>query len=263
MRRRRLALWMWYRGERFNGWQSQGDGRSVQDALGLGLRPLGVTARPVGSGRTDRGVHARCQPVSVRVPVGVPLTEVAALGEADWGVAIAAAAPEGFHAQWSSVWKEYRYRLALGPTPPDWTGLTWQLEGGLDLALFRAALLRAEGSRDFGAFQAKSTVRRMRTLLEVQVVQAGHLLEVRLRGDGFGRFGVRLLVGGAARVAARGLGWQEWEAALDHGAPIRGLRAPAAGLTLWGVGYPEQIDPFIGAAAGVPGVPPFVPLGQE
>jgi tRNA pseudouridine38-40 synthase len=217
----------------------------------------------MASGRTDRGVHARCQPVSVRVPVEVPLPEVAALGGADWGVAIAAAAPEGFHAQWSSVWKEYRYRLSLGPPPSDWEGLTWQPEDGFDLTLFRTALLRAEGSRDFGAFHARSSLRRMRTLVAVQVVQAGQLLEVRLRGDGFGRFGVRLLVGGAARLATGSLGWHEWEAALDHGAPIRGLRAPAAGLTLWAVGYPELLDPFAGAEARLPGLPPFTPLGQE
>jgi tRNA pseudouridine38-40 synthase len=284
MRRRRLALWMWYRGERFNGWQSQGDGRSVQDALGAALRPLGVTSRPMASGRTDRGVHARCQPVSVRVPEEVPLSELTTLGETDWGVALAVAAPEGFHAQWSSMWKEYRYRLALGPTPSGWTGLTWELPadevfdtsqgpdvlrdfgrggGRFDIGVFQAALHRAEGSRHFGAFQARSSTRRMRTLFGTRVLRADNLLEVRLRADGFGRFGVRLLVGGAMLVATGQLDWPQWEAALDSGAPIRGLRAPAAGLTLWAVGYPENVDPFAQAAVRVPERPPFIPLDQE
>jgi len=211
------------------------------------------------------------------------------LGEHDWGVALAVAAPKGFHAQWSSVWKEYRYRLALGPTPSGWEGLTWEISAdevfdtshadtshapdtlgdfgrggpGFDVGLFRAALRRAEGWRDFGAFQARSSVRRMRTLLATQVVRAGTLLEVRLRGDGFGRYGVRLLVGGAALVATGRLGWQQWEAALDGGTPIRGLRAPAGGLTLWAVGYPERIDPFLQAVARLPELPPFTQLGQE
>ena len=33
VRRRRLALWVWYRGDRFQGWQSQRTGRSVQETL--------------------------------------------------------------------------------------------------------------------------------------------------------------------------------------------------------------------------------------
>jgi tRNA pseudouridine38-40 synthase len=229
-------------------------------------------------------VHARCQPVSVRVPAEVPLAQLAALGEADWGITLAAAAPEGFHAQWSSVWKEYRYRLALGPTPSEWAGLTWEIPadevfdtshapdalgdfrrigGRFDVEIFRAALRRAEGPRDFGALQARSSVRRIRTLLGARVVRAGNLLEVRLRGDGFGRFGARLLVGGAALVASGELGWSDWEATLDAGASIPRLRAPATGLTLWAVGYPEKIDPFAGAAPGLPELPPFLPLGPR
>ena len=66
VRRRRLALWVWYRGDRFQGWQSQRNGRSVQEALMAALPPWRLR-RPMASGRTDRGVHARCQPVSVRL----------------------------------------------------------------------------------------------------------------------------------------------------------------------------------------------------
>jgi tRNA pseudouridine38-40 synthase len=202
------------------------------------------------------------------VPEKVPLSQLEALGESDWGVASAVEAPEGFHAQWSSVWKEYRYRLALGPVPPTWVALAWEVNSSpsgttFDLERFGTALHRARGHRDFSAFEAGSRVRRPRTLLETGVLRAGSLVEVRLRGDGFGRYGVRLLVGGAVLVATGRLGWSEWEAALNHAAPIRGLRAPAGGLTLWTVGYPEGKDPFEGAAERVPAVPPFVPVAQE
>src|SRR5262244_742661 len=118
---------MWYRGEGFQGWQSQPTVRTVQEDLAAALRPWGGPARPMASGRTDRGVHARCQPVSVRLPREVDLAELRAIGGEDWGVSLAVPAPSGFHAQWSASWKEYRYRLALGAEPAAWAGLAWDV----------------------------------------------------------------------------------------------------------------------------------------
>jgi len=223
----------------------------------------------MASGRTDRGVHARCQPVSVRLPREVDLAELRAIGGEDWGVSLAVPAPSGFHAQWSASWKEYRYRLALGAEPAAWAGLAWdvgrhpRLAGcRVDLALLSEALSRARGAHDFSGFHAASSVRRTRTLLEAEVTEVGALVEVRLRGDAFGRYGVRLLVGGATLVAAGRLSLAAWDAALAGEAAIEGLRAPAGGLTLWEVGYPPALDPFVGHLAQLPRRPPFVPVGQ-
>src|SRR5215468_1250103 len=247
---------MWYRGEGFQGWQSQPGVRTVQEVLAQALHTLGGVARPMAAGRTDRGVHARCQPVSVRLPHDVELQALRSFGGEDWGIPVAVPAPPGFHAQWSASWKEYRYRLALGPVPPAWGALAWhvaehpRLAGArLDLARLSSALSRARGARDFSAFHAASSVRRTRTLLETEVTEVGTLVELRLRGDAFGRYGVRLLVGGAALVAAGKLSLAAWDAALAGEAAIEGLRAPAGGLTLWEVGYPPALDPFVGHLA--------------
>jgi tRNA pseudouridine38-40 synthase len=269
VRRRRLALWVWYRGDRFQGWQSQRTGTSVQEALESALAALGSAGRPMAAGRTDRGVHARCQPVSVRVPADLEQRALLELGGDGWGVAAAAAAPEGFHAQWSSVSKEYRYRLALGPVPDAWRGLVWdvtthpRLAGrAVDLLRLREALERAVGTRDFSALHARSSVRRPRTLQAVTWLEAEASVEVGLRGDAFGRYGVRLLVGGAALVGAGVLDPARWEHALETATAFEGLRAPAGALTLWSVRYPDGLDPFAGVHPRLPGEPPFVPLGQ-
>ncbi|HSP19207.1 MAG TPA: tRNA pseudouridine(38-40) synthase TruA [Myxococcaceae bacterium] len=266
MRRRRIALWVWYRGDRFLGWQSQGTGRSVQETLAAAL---GVPGRPMASGRTDRGVHARCQPVSVRLPEETSPGSLLSLGESDWGIAAAVAAPVGFHAQWSSAWKEYRYRLATGPVPPTWSGLAWEpathprLAGRtLDLGRVREALERAVGTRDFSALHAASSIRRPRTLQAVSWTERAGVAEIQLRGDGFGRYGVRLLVGGAMLVGAGLIDRGTWERALDAATPFEGLRAPAAALTLWAVGYPERLDPFSAVAPAIPREPPFLPVDQ-
>jgi len=269
VRRRRLALWVWYRGDRFQGWQSQRTSRSVQDALEAALASHGVSGRPMAAGRTDRGVHARCQPVSVRGSPELAPEALGGLGSDGWGIAAAVDAPRGFHAQWSSAWKEYRYRLATTVPPPPWKGLVWEsgmhprLAGCvIDLSRVRWALERAVGTRDFSALHAASSVRRPRTLERVSWWERGGVVELGLRGDAFGRYGVRLLVGGAVLVGAGLIERSVWESALDTVTAFEGLRAPASALTLWAVGYPAALDPFAGVDPRVPGEPPFVPLDQ-
>jgi tRNA pseudouridine38-40 synthase len=260
---------VWYRGDRFQGWQSQRTGRSVQETLEAALASHGVSGRPMAAGRTDRGVHARCQPVSARGPRTLAPDELASLGGDGWGIAASVEAAGGFHAQWSSAWKEYRYRLCAGSAPAPWQGLMWEtsthprLAGhAVDLGQVRWALERAVGTRDFSALHAASSVRRQRTLERISWRESGGGVEVGLRGDAFGRYGVRLLVGGAVLVGAGLVARSAWEDALETATAFEGLRAPAAALTLWAVGYPAPLDPFAGVRPRLPDAPPFVELDQ-
>ena len=51
-----------YDGTHFVGWQSQKNGQSVQDSLEKALKKvLKTPSRVIGSGRTDKGVHALSQ----------------------------------------------------------------------------------------------------------------------------------------------------------------------------------------------------------
>jgi len=268
-----IALWLWYRGDRFRGFQRQAEGPTVQEAIEGALSEAGLEASPAPSGRTDRGVHARMQVVSFRVRGGAAAEEVRGALE-PWlprglGIAHAALARPEFHAQWSAVEKEYRYRLQLcGSAAEEWGPFAWAPEQQprlhAQVAPERLAeLLRyAEGTRDFIAFHEKSSVRRPRTLMAAELVElGGGLFEARLRGDGFARYQVRYLVGSAVATAGGKLSEEQWRAALDRGEAIPGFKAPAEGLVLWEVRYPSGVDPFPGelreAAPGVPGEPPF------
>ena len=58
----RYRLIIEYDGAEFCGWQSQADGRAVQDALQEAIKSFcGETVTVYGAGRTDSGVHARGQ----------------------------------------------------------------------------------------------------------------------------------------------------------------------------------------------------------
>ena len=51
-----------YEGTNFVGWQSQKNGRSVQDSIETALKKvLNTKIKIIGAGRTDKGVHAYSQ----------------------------------------------------------------------------------------------------------------------------------------------------------------------------------------------------------
>jgi tRNA pseudouridine38-40 synthase len=269
----RFALWIWYRGDRFRGFQAQPQGPTVQQTIEEALAALGISASVAPAGRTDRGVHARMQVLSVRAPA-VAAEELGALlakrlPPAALGIALVKRPVPGFHAQWSSSGKVYRYRLALARPSPAWAPYCWEPASHarlgrvpVDSRRLAELLRRCEGERDFIAFHEKSSVRKPRRLSSATLVELGEgLFEVRLEGSGFARYQVRYLIGAVVLAAAGVLSEEALGAALDQAAPIHGLKAPAQGLVLWEVRYPQQLDPFSAAeradAPGVPAGPPF------
>jgi tRNA pseudouridine38-40 synthase len=214
------------------------------------------------------------QVLSFRVIEPIPTSELGArinahLPRGEVGIALAKDAPTHFNAHWRAASKEYRYRLRLdapsseSQPPAAWT---WSLPT-VDVAALRATLAQAVGTHDFFAFHDKSSVARPRTIHAIEVVEGDEgLVDVRLRGEGFGRYMVRYLIGGAVAVASGAWTQRGFADALASGVtkerPRELSRAPAHGLVLWSVDYPAADDPFTAeerrAAANVPATPPFI-----
>ncbi|WP_164001917.1 tRNA pseudouridine synthase A [Pyxidicoccus caerfyrddinensis] len=270
-----VALWIWYRGGNFRGFQRQPEGPTVQAALEEALASVGVPATIMPAGRTDRGVHARMQVVSVRLEPGdsAEALEKRLPARLPDGLGLCAVRrPGSFHAQWSASGKAYRYRLRLDGTPDAaWAPYSLDVAGEPLLQSgarvmperLEALLGQAVGTRDFIAFHEKSSPRKPRTLESATLhALGGGLYEARLSGDGFARYQVRYLVGSALKVAAGLLPEAEWKAALETGAAVEGFKAPAHGLVLWEVRYPPGLDPFTAGERlhppGLPLEPPFI-----
>ncbi len=227
------------------------------------MRAAGFARNPVGASRTDKGVHARMQVLSMRLIENVPLVEVKRLVNEmlppGVGIALVKPAPHKFDATWKVEGKEYRYRLALSDVP-GWERYAWRVD--VDPRKVGELLERALGTRDFGAFHSSTSSRRPRTLDAVEVVELlPGLVDVRLKGDAFGRFQIRHLIGAAVRVA-RGEGPEsEFVRGLSEARPFKNLRAPPEGLVLWELFYPEAFDPFTAeerrSPQGLPAAPPF------
>ncbi len=269
------TLWIWYLGGNFRGFQRQAQGPTVQQALETALAEAGAPSAVMPAGRTDRGVHARMQVVSLRLEPGdSPEALAARLAQRlppGLGLCLARAPHPSFHAQWCAVGKVYRYRVQLGGSVPEaWRPYVMEAATSEALAHRPIAperlaelLAMAVGARDFGAFHENSSPRKVRTL-EAATVHAlgGGLFEARLCGDAFARYQVRYLVGSALLTAAGRLSVEQWRAALEAVERIPGLKADAAGLVLWEVRYSPELDPFSPAERarppGLPSGPPFL-----
>jgi len=159
----RHALIVQYDGTDYHGWQLQPGVRTVQGELERVIHRLTGKHRPVtGSGRTDRGVHARGQVASVTVPVSWPAGRLRkglnALLPRDIRVPEIRRVPDEFHPRHHAIARTYEYLLgsvpdASSPFQYRWCWDTSKRPPDPDL-LGRAATL-IPGERDFGSF-AKS-----------------------------------------------------------------------------------------------------------
>ncbi|MCM2268734.1 MAG: tRNA pseudouridine(38-40) synthase TruA [Thermoanaerobaculia bacterium] len=243
----RALLTVAYVGTAYAGWQRQTNAVAVQQRLDEALADLcGGAVRSVGAGRTDAGVHAEGQAVSVELPR--PLDPSALVHgtnarlPADVRVLAARPVPPGFDARRDAVAKLYRYRLSRAtPIPPAVRPFVAPAPRELDAAALAAAARALVGRHDFAAFAlaggaAATTTRR---LFAAAWDEAGDELVFRVAGEGFLRGMVRRLVGTMLDVAAGRRTLADF-AALLAGATRdeAGPTAPAAGLCLERVDYP-------------------------
>ncbi|MBT9489642.1 MAG: tRNA pseudouridine synthase A, partial [Rubrivivax sp.] len=105
-----------YRGTAYHGWQSQPDGRTVQDRLEQALaRFADAPVSTVCAGRTDSGVHGLNQVVHLDPPVARdPFSWVRGSNrylDPDIALQWCQAVPADFHARNSARGRRYRYLL--------------------------------------------------------------------------------------------------------------------------------------------------------
>ena len=111
----RLRLTIEYDGTDFRGWARQPAERTVEGEIWRALGELYEVGRLAVAGRTDTGVHALANVVSVDVEGGPPPARSAAglntLLPLDVSVVRAEEAERGFHARHDARSRSYRYRV--------------------------------------------------------------------------------------------------------------------------------------------------------
>ena len=192
--------------------QDKDKGRTIQDEVETALQKVhgGVFVRIEGSGRTDQGVHALGQVISLRAPRLWPEDELAralnsTLPRDIRAMASSSAAPD-FHARRSAVSKHYRYLLDVCETQQ---AVRRRYAGHTGFKLDHAAMNRVAalflGRKDFASLRnagtdVKTTIRNV-TRSEVHWEDSSMVFDV--EADGFLRRMVRSMVGGLI-AAGRG-----------------------------------------------------------
>jgi tRNA pseudouridine38-40 synthase len=240
-----LRIDLAYDGSGFRGYAFQEGHRTVQGTLEDALSTvLDGPVETAVAGRTDAGVHARGQVMSVRVGTPVDVERLARSLNGLVGPEIAVMAvsevDDSFDARFSASWRRYRYSMSTGPAPEPLTrGFEWHVGPRLDREAMTAAATNFPGEHDFSAFcrsvEGRTNVRRV----EEAVWEAdGDRLHFWIRANAFCHQMVRSLVGLCYDVGRGFTPVGSVGEIVESGDRSRvATVAPPHGLTLWEVGY--------------------------
>ena len=246
----RIAMGIEYDGTDFAGWQVQVDTRTVQGCLETAI--AGVANHPVRvqcAGRTDTGVHALGQVIHFdsEAPRSPRSWLLGANSNLPHDVAVRWARPveEGFHARFAALRRSYRYVIfnATARSALYRRRVCW-VHRPLDRDRMAQGATYLIGEHDFSSYralgcQAKSPVRPVNRL---DVARYGDYLFIDIEANAFLHHMVRNIAGVLMTI---GTGDQapEWAAEIlgYRDRTLGGVTAPAQGLFLMAVTYPEHL----------------------
>ncbi|MDE0653738.1 MAG: tRNA pseudouridine(38-40) synthase TruA [bacterium] len=254
----RLRLLVSYDGGEFRGFAPNPGVRTVAGALAGALeRRLGYSVQLTCAGRTDAGVHARGQVVSLEVAEADTAPErleslrsgLNRMCGPDVVVLGAEPAPADFDARFSALARAYRYTIWNAPEPDVFRrGYAWHVPDPLDVAAMSDAAELLIGEHDFASFCSRAaqvidgevrvapTVRRVLRAGWSRLEPALVLFDI--EANSFCRQMVRSIVGTLVEVGRgrRAAGDIE-RILLSRDRAVAGSVAPPHGLCLESVAY--------------------------
>lgn len=187
-----------YDGSSFHGFQYQSKQRSVQGALSHIINPMiGKEDLVQGASRTDAFVHAYGQVIHFENTIGMDIKK--------WKEIVNHQLPKDilvkevsiqhplFHSRYDVYQKQYIYKIHLGDYDPFLANYV-HFDENLNLKLMRQALKDLEGTHDFTSFSKHQVDDPIRTIYHTDIIQEDERLTIVIRGNGFLRYMVRIIV---------------------------------------------------------------------
>lgn len=250
----RLKLTLHYDGSAFFGWQIQREERTVQGVIQSALERLtGGLITVIGSGRTDRGVHATGQVAAVSVPERWSAEELhralnAVLPNDVWVERVDRVSPD-FHPRYDAIARTYEYHLGLvaEASSPFHRRWCWPHGNRADPAVLERAAAELPGTYSFERFaKAGQPERGYRCTIMSAAWEPWETLGLSfsITADRYLHHMVRYLVGTMAQIAS------DQRPLADLTELLRNERteletsppAPPEGLFLTRVDYPEPAN---------------------
>lgn len=241
-----------YRGTAYHGWQTQANGISVQTTLEAALtQRLGRPTFVMGSGRTDAGVHARQQFAHVDVDESLDITEsflysLNCILPDDIAIHAIFSVQETIHARFSATHRYYQYQITR-QKDAFLTGLSYHFRPALNVPLMNEACQIMRQHTNFQSFsKARANVNHFNCRLDFAYWEQidDNALTFHIQANRFLWGMVRTIVGTMLEVGQERMNLAQFEQIiLARNRNAAGRAAPANGLYLVEVGYPESVGP--------------------
>ena len=194
-----------YVGTNFVGWQSQKNGKSIQDCVQKALaRVLKTQIRIIGSGRTDKGVHASSQYANFKSKIKIDEKTIFLnsvnffLKKKCISILDIKTKKNDFHARFSAKLRTYEYLIInrQGDLSID-RDRAWHVKQKINLKLMKGGAKILEGTHDFSTFRASSCSAKspIKKMLPIKISKINDKIKIRFCSKSFLQNQVRSMVG--------------------------------------------------------------------
>ena len=253
-----------YDGTQFSGWQFQSD--DVQTVQGEFERALDILYKSyskqreesykfllLGSGRTDRDVHAKAQvatfnwPENLEIDLGRFRHEINGITPRAVSIVDLEFVPNSFCAKSTPHIKRYCYTITNTKSAPVLAANTsWWISKKLDVKAMLDAIECIRGQHDFTSFRSKDCNAKttLRTLNKVELeLRDAKTIVITFEGGGFLKNMIRIIIGTLVEIGKGNLPASEMRKILEaRDRSFAGITAPGQGLCLEFVNYERPIS---------------------
>jgi len=246
----RYFIYISFKGTSYHGWQVQPKAVTIQKILDEAITMiLGEKISTTGAGRTDAGVHAQvfCAHFDSQntdlakrknlifrlnrfLPEDISVSEIKKV------------LPEA-NARFSAISRTYKYYISRVKDPFN-VGSSWFIHGDLDVEAMNLASKILLNHSDFTSFSRLHSDNKT-NLCKIFIAgweDRGNILVFTIRADRFLRNMVRAIVGTMIEAGRGRISPDDFEGILlSRNRSSAGMSAPATGLFLASIEYPEEI----------------------
>ena len=194
-----------YDGTNFVGWQSQKNGKSIQNSIEKALKKvLGSKIKIIGAGRTDKGVHAYSQVANFKVKKKIVNKKIFLdsinffLKDKLISILDVIKQKKNFHARFSAKLRTYEYLIInrQGTLSINYNR-AWHVKKKIDLNLMKKGAKLLEGTHDFSTFRAASCSAKssIKKIYPIKISKVNKIIKIRISSKSFLQNQVRSMVG--------------------------------------------------------------------